>query len=98
MSEEYRHAEYREWVHDTGFATAAPAAPEFDSSFTVAYLGAIPSSHDIIRITRDLVKNREGNKFAAADAMEGGQGATLPVNEIIGWLRAEVEKNGKSAA
>lgn len=98
MSEEYRHIECGEWIREAGSAAAAQAAPVFDSSFTVAYLGAIPSSHDIIRITRDLVKYREGNRPAGATVMESGYGAGASVGDIIGWLRSEVEKNQKSAA
>lgn len=98
MSEEYRHIECGEWVRDAGSAAAARAAPVFDSSFTVAYLGAIPSSGDIIRITRDLVKYREGNQAAATTAVESELWAWKSSDEIIGWLRAEVEKNRKSAA
>lgn len=95
MSEEYRHVECGEWIRDAG---SAGTAPVFDSTFTVAYLGAIPSSHDIIRITRDLVKYREGNPSAGATAVESRQGAGTSVDAIIGWLRAEVEKGRKSAA
>lgn len=95
MSEEYRHVECGEWIRDAG---SAGTAPVFDSTFTVAYLGAIPSSHDIIRITRDLVKYRESNQPAGATAMESRQGAGTSVDAIIGWLRTEVEKSYKSAA
>ena len=97
MQDEYGHFAWNAMIQNAGPAATAPAAV-FDSDFAGADPGAIPSSHDIIRITRELVMSREGRKDAGAAVVESGTWAWKSIDEVIGWLRSEVEKNQKSAA
>ena len=68
MQDEYGHVEWNAMIQNAGPAAAGPAAV-FESDFAGADLGAIPSSDDIIRITRELVMSREGKKPAPATVM-----------------------------
>jgi len=98
ISEDKGHFECGAWVSDPDPAATALASAGFERRFSDATASVVTSVHGMIGVTRDLITTEEGKQYIGRTVSGTGSQVRRSIDEIIGWLRAEVEKNQKSPA
>ena len=97
-SEEKGHFECGAWVSDPDPAATALASAGFGRRYSDATASVVTSVHDMISVTHDLVTTEEGKQYIGRTVAGTGSQVRRSLDEIISWLRAEVEKKQGSAA